>query len=51
MKGLEGLEEGGWGFGIGNEGIGKEGVKELVGWIEEEGVDVGVYMGRDGLID
>lgn len=51
LKGLEALEEAACRFGIPNERIGKERVKELLPWIEEEAVDVALYMPTDAFID
>ena len=51
LKGLESLEEAACRFGIPNERIGKERVKELLPWIEEEAVDVALYMPTDAFID
>ena len=44
LKGLEALEEAATRFGIPNERISRERVKELLPWIESDAVDVALYM-------
>lgn len=51
LKELEALEEAAERFGIPNERIGRERVKELLPWIEAEAVDEALYMPTDAFID
>ena len=51
LKGLEALEEAATRFGIPNERISRERVKELLLWIESDAVDVALYMPTDAFID
>ncbi len=51
LKGLEALEEAATRFGIPNERVSRERVKELLPWIEAEAVDEASYMPTDAFID
>lgn len=51
LKGLEALEEAATRFGIPNERIGRDRLKELLPWIEADAVDVANYMPTDAFID
>lgn len=51
LKGLEALEDAATRFGIPNERIGRDKLKELLPWIEADAVDVATYMPTDAFID
>lgn len=51
LKEVEALEEAATRFGIPNERISRERVKELLPWIEADAVDVALYMPTDAFID
>lgn len=51
LREVEALEQAANRFGIANERIGQERVRELLPWINEEAVQVALYMPTDAFID